>query len=220
MYSGYRRSGRKQRAWASDNPGNIAIRAELVEAACQMAAAELAGDGDVLDVGCGTGWWLEALMARGVASSRLHGIDLLAERARAAQARLPGATVVDADARALPYEDGRFSLVTLFTTASSLASRQEVRTVLCEASRVARDSGLVLVYEARVGNPLNRNTVRVRQSDVQASALSHEASRSLTVLPPLIRRLARGSAHVYPRLGRIPGLRTHYLLAQKVRKAR
>src|SRR5262249_16832774 len=40
-YDRYRRSGRKRRAWAADNPGNVAIRQELLERLLDRAGPQL-----------------------------------------------------------------------------------------------------------------------------------------------------------------------------------
>src|SRR4029453_10457025 len=72
-YEGYRRSRRKQRAWEGANPGNVAIRAELRERALQLAAPALNRTGPILDLGCGTGWWLSEIARSGVDPARLHG---------------------------------------------------------------------------------------------------------------------------------------------------
>lgn len=212
VYSDYRRSTLKQKAWSAENPGNIAIRTELVEAACHMAAAEVDGPGDVLDVGCGTGWWLEELIERGVAAGRLHGVELLPHRAAAARRRAPGSTVLEGDARALPFENDRFSVVTMFTVASSLSNRSNLAKALEELRRVTSPGGFVLVYEGRIVNPFNGNTMLVREADVYLAGFAREVRRDLTVLPPLVRKLGQVSERTYPRLARVPMLRTHYLL--------
>ena len=65
VYERYRRDPRRARAWSAENPGNLLIREEV---AC--AVLERAGDlgqGDILDVGCGSGWWLRSLTKAGVA---------------------------------------------------------------------------------------------------------------------------------------------------------
>ncbi|MGH2947326.1 MAG: methyltransferase domain-containing protein, partial [Solirubrobacteraceae bacterium] len=67
----YAASAGKRRAWSAANPGNQAIRRELVDAV--LALVPLAPGARVLDAGCGTGWWLRELAARGVAG--LHGVD-------------------------------------------------------------------------------------------------------------------------------------------------
>src|SRR5262249_44695088 len=134
-YAGYRENRRKRRAWSPDNPGNVAIREELVAAMLLLAGEEIAGHGALLDIGCGTGWWLERLLREGVAAERLIGVELLAERARAAALRAPGARVERADARQLPVPDASCALVTLFTVLSSMGSASEAAAALREARR-------------------------------------------------------------------------------------
>ena len=41
VYEGYAASAAKQRDWNADNPGNVAIRAELVSAAFELAGPTL-----------------------------------------------------------------------------------------------------------------------------------------------------------------------------------
>src|SRR5437763_8424319 len=101
-YGRYRRSRRKRRAWSARNAGNRMMRAELEERL--LALVDLAQpDLEVLDVGCGTGWLLAALAARGVPPHRLHGVDVLEERVRLARQRVPGADVRRGNAVSLPY---------------------------------------------------------------------------------------------------------------------
>ena len=74
VYEGYGASPRKRRSWSAENPGNAAIRAELVDAAFALASPELAAARDILDVGCGSGWCLERLDADSHISAMLHGL--------------------------------------------------------------------------------------------------------------------------------------------------
>lgn len=214
-YERYARSARKRRAWAAGNRGNLAIRAELLAHVRALAATELAGDGEILDVGCGTGWWLRALASHGVDPHRLHGVELLAERAELARASEPAAQIVQADARRLPYAEDRFALVLCFTILSSLGSRADVAAVLAEARRVVRPGGLVLVYEPRVPNALNRSTRTPRRRELDSHLGTPAQAITLTVLPPLSRRLGPLAARVYPALGRVKPLRTHRLVAYR-----
>jgi ubiquinone/menaquinone biosynthesis C-methylase UbiE len=170
-------------------------------------------EGEVLDVGCGTGWLLEALAARGVEPARLHGVEALAARADAAERRVPGARVRTADARKLPYEDGRFELVALVTVLSSMPSAAAVATALREARRVASPTGLVLVYEPRLPNPLNRNTRAVSRGELERALGPAVAERKLTGLPPLARRLGGAAPRLYPLLSRVAP--THRLTAHR-----
>jgi SAM-dependent methyltransferase len=200
---------RKRRAWRADNPGNVAIRAEVAEAALGASAEALAGGGPVLDAGCGTGWWLRRLAAAGVAPARLHGIDRDPERVAAAAAS--GALVVEGDLGALPYEDGRFSAVFLFTVLSSLGGARAVDRAASEVARVLAPGGVVVIWEPRIPTPLNRSTRLIRPADLRARLGEPAAVHSLTVAPPLARRLGDR----YDRLARVPALRTHRLLVYR-----
>jgi ubiquinone/menaquinone biosynthesis C-methylase UbiE len=215
VYSRYARSRRKQRAWAADNPGNAAIREELLSELLGLAALEIKGTGAILDAGCGTGWWLRALLDSGVQPERLHGIDIQPDRVAAARLAVPGAEIEVGDACRLDFRDGSFWLVLQLTLLSSLGSREAIRTALAEAQRVLAPGGLLLTYEPRVPNPLNRHTLLLRDSDLNAAGLTPREQVSLTLVPALARRLGSRTKDRYERLARLPFLRTHRLLAYR-----
>lgn len=213
VYGGYRASAGKQRNWSAENPGNAAIRAELVQTAFSLAGRELIGADAILDVGCGSGWWLEGLAGDERVSARLQGVELLPERAAAARSRVPTAVIALGDARELPFEEGRFDVVTLFTVLSSLSGGADAERALREARRVLRPGGVLLVWEPRVANPFNRNTVFISRPLLErALAGARVEVRTLTVLPALARRLGTRTTRLYPRLSRIALLRTHRLV--------
>jgi ubiquinone/menaquinone biosynthesis C-methylase UbiE len=180
-----------------DNPGNAAIRAELLAAVLDLAGKRLEGRGHVLDVGCGTGWLLGEL-ARIVEPKRTHGVDLIGERIEATRARVPGADVRLADARDLPFEDGRFELVTLVTALSSMPGDDSIARALDEAARVTSPKGIVLCYEPRLPNPLNRSTVRISAETLEESLGAASSTRALTGFPPISRRLGPLTDRLYP----------------------
>jgi ubiquinone/menaquinone biosynthesis C-methylase UbiE len=215
VYSRYAGSRRKQRAWAADNPGNAAIRGELLAHLLRLAAPEIAGTGAILDVGCGTGWWLRKLVEAEVAPERLHGIDLQPERVAAAREAVPGAEIAVGDARRLPFPDGTFAVVLQLTVLSSLGSHEAIREALGEGMRVLAPGGLLLIYEPRVPNPLNRHTLLLGDRDLDAADIGSREELSLTVLPALARRLGGRTQARYERLARLPFLRTHRLIAYR-----
>lgn len=213
------RPRRRREAWSIDNPGNRAARRELLEAIEDAAAAEIAGTEPLLDCGCGTGWLLEALAERGVAPERLHGVDRDAQRVAAARERVPGARVAVGRADDLGYLEDMFAAVFFIVSLSSMDSYDAARTALVEARRVLRPGGVALCYEPRIPNPLNlsaRLNLSTRRISRAALAgiegLDMEASRSLTLIPPLGRRLGRVTPRLHPVLSRVPVLRSHQLL--------
>jgi ubiquinone/menaquinone biosynthesis C-methylase UbiE len=207
-YARYARSVRKQRAWRADNVGNQAIKDEVATHLLALAGARL-GEGDVLDMGCGTGWWLERMRCAGADPERLHGVDLVPDRVRAAGERLPGARLAIADVRSLPFEAGRFSLVTLLLVLSSLHDRDAMHVALDEARRVTAAKGLVAVWEPRVANPLNRATHHVPEPLVADVLGPAKARVPLTLLPALARQLR--TPQRYASFARVSALRTHRL---------
>jgi len=216
-YASYGRSQRRRRAWAADNRGNIAARAELLSACWELVGAQLADGAEVLDAGCGTGFWLRSFVERGVSPGRLHGIELLPERLAASRDALPAAVQLrQGDVRKLPYDDASFDVVLLFTVLSSLGGPQDVGMALREAGRVMRPDATLLIYEPRYPNPLNRHTARIPVGLVR-EALGPVEERPVTVWPPVARRLGRFTEPVYRRLAGRRWATSHRLLAYRNR---
>ena len=213
VYARYLTRARKQRAWAADNPGNAALRAELLAKLLDVARPQLERDGPVLDGGCGSGYWLEALARSGVSAGRLHGVDIRAARVAPRPGLPEGVELRTADLRELPYPDDSFELVLLFTALSSLASGEDVRRALGEARRVLAPDGVVLVYEPRIPTPLNRATRRIRPAELERGLGGAVAGHPLTPLPPLLRLAGRRAPGAVPALMRLPLPRTHALWA-------
>jgi SAM-dependent methyltransferase len=207
VYAGYRADPRKHRAWDAGNRGNASIREELAQAVLGVARGALGGGGTLLDVGCGTGWWLERLVREGVPVERLMGVELLTQRVQAARARAPGARIVHTDSRRLPLGDSSCSLVTLFTVLSSMSSSAEVRATLVEVWRVLAPGGAVAVWEPRWPTP-NRHTRLIRLGELRAVLGMELSVRTITLAPPL----ARSAGSLYEPLARIAPLRSHRLM--------
>jgi len=209
VYSAYTADAAKRRAWSADNAGNREIRTELVDTLVSVLGPAM--HGPLLDVGCGSGWLLRTFAGLGIAPEMLFGVDLLEHRVDVARRQVPQARIDCADARSLPFADGSFALVTLVTVLSSVESSDLRQTVLTEAARVAGSDGLVMTYDPRVPNPLNRQTALVRRTEAQDAGLETRWSGTLTVIPPLSRRLGRTAPRTYRALARLPALRTHRL---------
>lgn len=177
-----------------------------------MTAPEIEGSSPLLDCGCGTGWLLDALAEAGVTPARLHGIDVNPERVAAARTRVPEAALVAADARSLPYPDSTFGAVFQIVALSSMGDRAATRLALEESWRVLTGGGALAVYESRLPNPLNTETRTLRRTDLAGCVPAAVTSRSLTLLPPLGRRLGRWTGVAHPALSHVALLRSHRLL--------
>ncbi|MGX1134404.1 SAM-dependent methyltransferase [Streptomyces glaucescens] len=98
------------------------------------------GTRTLLDLACGTGIVTRRLAAAR-AGTRVVGVDLTDEMVHLAAARLPGA-VLRADARRLPFPDGRFDAVTSVWLLHLLPDADAVRAVVAECARVLRPGGV------------------------------------------------------------------------------
>jgi SAM-dependent methyltransferase len=214
VYGGYAARRGRRRAWDRTRAGNRALRAELVRHLLGVVSPRLEDGSPILDVGCGGGWWLRELAARGLPADRLHGVDLIPERVAAAARSLPGADVRLADARKLPYEDGAFGVVTLLTALSSMADQAAARASVRESVRALAPGGLLVAYEPALPSP-GRRRLTVRPPELTAWCAPGARLTSvtrLTVAPPLARTLAGVSPKLYEPLAGIRPLLTHRLV--------
>jgi len=206
--------------WSPGNPGNVAMVEE--RNACVVSLLQAGGiwplvSKRVLDVGCGGGDLLAFFETLGVRREDLFGVDLMADRIEAARIALPGANLTVANGEKLPFPDGSFDLVSLFLVFSSILSDSMAGNLASEVVRVLRSGG-VLVYDFRVPSLRNRNTRPIPRSTVQRLFPDFTLSgRSLTLLPPLARRLGTATRTMYPVLTTMPWLRTHNLLLMRRR---
>ncbi len=103
----------------------------------------------VLDVGCGTGTFLDFYAATGAAC---HGIDLSSAMLEEAAKKLGDrADLTLGDATALPYDDGMFDLATATLFLHELDPDTRIA-VLAELARVTDPEGRVLVIDYYSGS--------------------------------------------------------------------
>ena len=200
-----------------DNPGYVAymqsVERSLLEALAD-AGVELA-EARVLDVGCGTGYFLHRLGEYG--AGELHGIDLMENRVAEGRARYPKLDLRVGSAAELPYEDGEFDLVTQFTCLSSILDADVRLAAAREMRRVARSGGWLLSLDMRRIRPL---ALRRSSGQTPTTGLDEAELRRLFGEPALLRRAAMrfDVAQVLRRhqlsvaaLAKLPPLRSHFL---------
>lgn len=172
---------------------------------------------DILDFGCGSGWDLLELLALGASAERIVGVDLLAPRLHRARRMLPAAALGRANGGALPFRDAAFDVILQFTVFSSILDPGLRRIVARELGRVLRPGGSLVWYDLQVDNPRNPDVRRVSRAELAALFPGYGLSaRSITLAPPIARRLAPLSWLAAAAASRLPFLRTH-LLARLVK---
>jgi SAM-dependent methyltransferase len=103
----------------------------------------------VLDLGCSSGYLLEELQAS-APEAALVGVDLVAAGLRKAHENVPGATLLQADARALPLEDESMDAV---LSANLLEHVPDDKRALVEIFRILRRGArAVIVVPVGPGN--------------------------------------------------------------------
>ncbi len=215
VYQQYTDRGFRHSKWSSANPGNRAIQGErerkTLELLQRTGFFPLAGR-RILDVGCGTGEQLGMFEDWGASPEGLFGVDLMPERIRAAQQNFPGITFQLANAESLPFPDGFFNLVATFTVFTSILNREMTANICGEISRVLAPGGGVLWYDFRVNNPFNKHVRGVSRKRIGTLFPGFRvALETVSLLPPLARRLGGLTDRLYQPLGSLPFLRTHLL---------
>jgi ubiquinone/menaquinone biosynthesis C-methylase UbiE len=167
----------------------------------------------ILEIGCGTGYWLRQFIQWGARPAVLVGIDLLWDRVvEARQLSSPEVGVMAASAAGLPFADASFDLViqsTVFTSILDLAVKKKVAS---EMLRVTKDEGAILWYDYFFNNPWNDDVRGVKKREIRElfPRCSTELRRA-TLAPPLARRIASHSWVVAALLEGLRLLCTHYV---------
>lgn len=201
--------------WDLSNRGNQLILAErrrLATALLNRAGWIPLSGRRVLEVGSGGGSELAWLLELGAPPSMLVGVDLLPDRVAAARAAYPKFEFHAANAEHLDFPGGAFDLVMAFTVFSSILDPSMARNVASEIHRVLKPGGGLLWYDFRYNSPANRHVRGVGLARVRElfPALKGEL-HSVTVVPPLVRRLGPLTAALYPALATVPPLRSHLM---------
>jgi ubiquinone/menaquinone biosynthesis C-methylase UbiE len=214
VYAEYDRSPAVLRRRDTRRPGNVWIERER-EAVCEaLLRAHLAKPLEqcrILDLGCGHGELLHRFNLLGVPGQNLVGVDLLPDRIEAAARAYPEITFTQANAEKLHLPDGCFEVVICFALFSSILDQEMARNVAREAMRVTSEQGCIVWWDLRLGNPMNphvRGMGKRRIRDLFPEARIEV--RTLTLLPPIARRLGPFTSTLYPLLARLP-LRSHYV---------
>jgi ubiquinone/menaquinone biosynthesis C-methylase UbiE len=167
----------------------------------------------ILEIGCGTGYWLREFIKWGAQPENIVGIDLLSDRvARAKQSCPEGVKIYCGSAAQLAFPDASFDLVLQSTVFTSILEPHLKQQIAAEMIRVVKENGFILWYDYHVNNPWNPDVRGVKKAEIRRlfAGCSINLQR-ITLAPPLAYRIAPRSWLLAYLLERIPLLRTHYI---------
>jgi len=199
--------------WSLTNPGNRSIfkeRKRMFRRLLEDAGWVPFNDRRALEIGCGNGNELAWLLEVGAHHANLVGVDLVETRVQNASKSFPGMAFRVGNAEHLEDADQTYDLVLAITVFSSLVEREMARNVAAEIVRVLKPGGGLLWYDLRYDSVANRDIKAVSRSRIAELFPTLRGKLStVTVLPPLARRLGPATAAAYPALALVPPLRSH-----------
>lgn len=198
------------------NPGNLFMVQErersLISLLRRHGWTGLKGK-KILDLGCGSGFWIRELVKWGAPPENITGIDLLPDLIDQARYHCPSQVNFKCgNAEQLEFPDSTFDLVLQATVFTSVLDPGMKQRMASEMVRVLKPDGLILWYDYHVNNPRNPDVRGVKKSEIYRLFPGCRIRlHRLTLAPPLARFLVPYSWLLCSLLAEIPFLCTHYL---------
>lgn len=169
------------------------------------------GEAKILEVGCGMGGNLRELIQLGAKPQNIIGNDLMPDRIETARELLPsGVTLLDGDALELDLQPASFDIVMQSTVFSSILDDGIQSRLAAGMWSLVKPGGGVLWYDFTFNNPHNPNVCRVRLARIRELFPTGQIhSQTVTLAPPISRRVVRIHPSLYHLFNFFPFLRTH-----------
>jgi ubiquinone/menaquinone biosynthesis C-methylase UbiE len=201
--------------YSTHNPGNQVIAQEIERAllsSIRLSYWPLQGK-RILEVGCGTGTWLQNFIRWGAQPEKLNGIDLIAARIIEARRLIQKPVIlIRGNAANLPFPDGTLDIVAQFTMFSSILAKGVKQKIAQEMLRVLKPNGCIVWYDFFVNNPWNPDVRGIGKREIQRLFPDCRTGfQRLTLLPPLARALGPISPRFCELLSKMKIFSTHYL---------
>lgn len=170
-------------------------------------------DKKVLDVGCGTGSWLREFLKYGAVPDNLYGIDLLEERVAMGKRLSTNIHIEQGNAEHLDFPAKTFDIVLQSTVFTSIHDTEMKKRIAGEMLRVLKDDGIILWYDFRYDNPWNPDVKGVKKDEIKMLFPDCLYDfNTVTLAPPITRKLAGISCLACHLMEKVPFLRTHYMV--------
>ena len=169
----------------------------------------------ILEVGCGTGFWLREFIRWGARPENIFGLDLLPDRIEECRRLCPdGVTVRPSNASTIDSPSESFDLVLQSTVFSSVLEAGVKQQMANEMLRVLRHEGIILWYDFFVDNPYNSDVRGIGRSELRTlfSGCKITCNR-ITLAPPLARLITPYAPTVCEFLAGLRIFDTHLLAA-------
>jgi len=162
----------------------------------------------ILEIGCGTGYWLREFIKWRVRPENIAGIDLLSDRIAEARRLCPEAVQLQCgNAAVLSFPDETFDLVLQSTVFTSVLDSGMKQRMAAEMLRVVKEEGLILWYDYHVNNPRNPDVRGVKRQEIYRLFPGCWVElRRITLAPPIARLIAPYSWLICYLFERIPFL--------------
>lgn len=166
----------------------------------------------LLDLGAGELFWTEDMIRMGLTTTNCLGSDLLFWRLAEGRKKGRQVNAVTSSAAALPFTSSSFDLVSQLTMMTSVPDPALKPMIADEMKRVLRPGGYILWYDFRYNNPFNRHTQAIGRAEI--GRLFGEwpiHCETITLLPPMARKIGPVFYPLLKFAATLPILRTHYL---------
>lgn len=173
----------------------------------------------ILEIGCGTGYWLREFVKWGARPENIVGVELLSGFVAEAKQLCPSGIRIECGSAAkLSFSDETFDVIFQSTVFTSILDSDMKEKIASEMIRVVKKEGLILWYDYHFNNPRNSDVRGVKKREIHRLFAGCRIKLLKTTLaPPLLRLVAPYSWLASYLLSKCSFLCTHYVgVIQKV----
>ncbi|MFH1699535.1 MAG: class I SAM-dependent methyltransferase [Candidatus Zixiibacteriota bacterium] len=166
----------------------------------------------LLEVGCGELFWPEVFVEIGCISENCFGTDIVHQRMLKGRIKGRLGTAITSSVFDLPFMSSSYDLVCQLTLMTSIPKDLDRARAIKEMLRVLKPGGYILWYDFRYNNPKNPYTRAIGKKELyELFAPLPVKLKTITVFPPLARKVPAVGIPLLKFINLFSMLRTHYL---------